>query len=92
MNAEIAELFDARAWLLSLHAKAEGARSPKLLRRVRVALAAVDAQIAFLTPPPPVRVARKLRDDFAATQYQETTYLGRSVRGDTVAATLVGGL
>ncbi len=56
----VGDLFDARAWLLKLHAEADGARNPKLLRRVRALLGATDAVIATLTPPPPVRVARKL--------------------------------
>jgi hypothetical protein len=56
----VGDLIAARAWLLNLHAQADGARNPKLLRRVRALLGAADAVIATMTPPPPVRVARKL--------------------------------
>lgn len=76
-DKQAGDLFDARAWLLKLHAEADGARNPKLLRRVRALLGATDAVIATLTPPPPVRVARKLREpvpDTVVGDYSPTLY------------------
>lgn len=77
MPDNIADLFVAREWLLGLHAAAEGARNPKMLRRVRASLSAVDTVIAAMTPPPPARVRHSLRQpapktvpgDFRPTLY-----------------------
>ena len=60
MNDNIAVLFVARANLLTQHAQAEARRDHEKMQWLRAALGAVETRIAYLTPPPPVRVARKL--------------------------------
>ncbi len=67
----VGDLFDARAWLLNLHAQADSARNPKLLRRVRALLGATDAVIATMTPPPPVRVSRRLAEPVPETRLMD---------------------
>lgn len=77
MDDTIGDLIAARAWLINLHASAEGARNPKLLRHARTLLGAADTMIAALTPPPPARVRNSLRQpapqtvpgDFRPTLY-----------------------
>lgn len=70
MDDTIGDLIAARAWLIKLHASAEGARNPKMLRHARTLLAAADAMIAALTPPPRrVRQSATVPGDFRPTLY-----------------------
>ena len=75
MPDDIGDLIAARAWLIKLHASADGARNLTLLRHVRTLLGAADTVIAAMTPPPPARVRHSLRQpatvpgDFRPTLY-----------------------